>query len=81
MAVTRRMTTKIIHTSIINKQTRLSKKTQNAGDVKGSMTPEVADRKMLCVIRVIKGVTYPHAVRMSKTSALKETKTLVFRVP
>ena len=60
--------------SRITKQTRLSKKTQNAGDVESSMTPQVAGRKMLCVIRVIKRVTYPHVVRMSKISALKETK-------
>ena len=51
------MTTKIIHTSQITKLTRLSKKTQNAGDVEGSMTPQVAGRKRLCVIRVTRKVT------------------------
>ena len=70
------MTTKIIHTSQFNQRTRLSKKTQNAGDVEENMILQVADRKRLCVIRVTKKVTYHHAVKMFKTFAqrTKEVK-------
>ena len=66
MVVTRRIITKIVHTGIIIKQARLSKKTQNVGDVESSMTPQVAGRRVLCVIHVIRKVTCPHAVRVSK---------------
>ena len=53
------MMTKIIHNIIIDKQTKLSKKAQNAGDVESNMSPQVAGREVLCVMRVIKRVTYP----------------------
>ena len=71
------MMTKIIHNIIIDKQTKLSKKAQNAGDVESNMSPQVAGREVLCVMRVIKRVTYPHNVRITKISALKETNRTV----
>ena len=48
--------------------TRLSKRAHNAGDVEHIMKLQDVGPKMLVVIRVIKKVTYPHAVRMSKIS-------------
>ena len=50
-----------------NTNTKLSKKA-NAGDVEHIMKLQDVGPKMLVVIRVIKKVTYPHAVRMSKIS-------------
>ena len=49
------------------KLTKLSKKA-NAGDAEHIMKLQDVGPKMLVVIRVIKKVTYPHAVRMSKIS-------------
>ena len=64
---TRRMTI-----TINTKPTRLSEALQNAGAVVSSMMLTVAGQKMRYVIRVIKKVIYPHTVKMSKTSAVKE---------
>ena len=50
------------------KQTRLSKRAHNAGDVEHITMLQDVGPKRLVVILVIKRVTYPHAVKMSKTS-------------
>ena len=61
----RKMTIALRNTN--TKLTKLSKKA-NAGDVEHIMKLQDVGPKMLVVIRVIKKVTYPHAVRMSKIS-------------
>ena len=50
------------------KQTRLSKRTHNAGDVEHITMLQDVGPKRLVVILVIKRVTYPHAVKVSKIS-------------
>ena len=50
------------------KQTRPSKRAHNAGDVEHITKLQDVGPKRLVVILVIKRVTYPHAVKMSKNS-------------
>ena len=59
-----------------NTNTKLAKlsKKANAGDVEHIMKLQDVGPKMLVVIRVIKKVTYPHAVKVSKISEKPEPR-------
>ena len=67
-AVSRQMTTKIVLKDNNNKQTSQSKKAHSAGDVEHITMLQDVGLKRPIVILVIKRVTYPHAVKMSKIS-------------
>ena len=57
-----------------NKQTSQSKRARSAGDVEHTMMLQVVGIERLNVIHVIKKVTYPHAVRVSKISEKPEPR-------